>query len=108
MTAKLKLLLRERILTNVYASNSSSKQFFQQLTSHLAPFLHQPLLVGGDFNSVMHSLEDKSRGGSPQGALSSTVETLLSYFVDGLQLVDIWRSAHPDGKAYSPPPSHSV
>lgn len=111
MTARLKILSRGWALINVYSPNSPSKQFFQQLTSHLAFFLHQPLLIGGDFNSLMYPSEDKSCGGSPQGTLSSTVDTPLSNFVDGLQLVNLWRLAHPDGKDYSffsPPPISST
>lgn len=34
--------------------------FFQNLTSDLAPHLHLPLLLAGDFNSVLDPREDKS------------------------------------------------
>lgn len=78
------------------------------LSSHLAPFLHLPLLVGGNFNSVMHLLEDKSPGKSTPEISPSSLTTPLTHFADGLQLVDLWRLAHPVGKEYSifSPPHH--
>lgn len=68
LTAKLRLSTREWVLSNTYVPNSPSKHFFQTLSFHFAPFLHLPLLVGGDFNSVMHLLEDKSPGRGSPGA----------------------------------------
>lgn len=53
LTAQLKMSAREWVITNVYAPNSPSRHFFQTLTSNLAPHLHFPLLVAGDFNSVL-------------------------------------------------------
>lgn len=39
-----------------------NKTFFQTVSSHLSSYLHVPLMVGGDFNSVLHAMEDKSLG----------------------------------------------
>lgn len=65
---------------------------------------------GGDFNSVMHLLEDKSSGRGTPETSSSSLATPLTNFADGLQVVDLWRLAHPVGKEYSffSPPQHSL
>lgn len=97
---KLKLFSRECILSNIYAPNSPSKPFFQGLTSRLAPYIHLSLLVGGDFNIVMHLLEDNSQGTASTDTPSQPANTPLMHFVDGLQLVDLWRVANPIGKEY--------
>lgn len=46
--------------TNIYASNSPSKAYFQDLVSWLKNLSHHNHLVGGDFNSVVDSNEDRS------------------------------------------------
>lgn len=87
---KLKLFSRELILSNIYAPNSPSKYFFQGLTSCLAPYVHLPLLVGGNFNLVMHLLKDKFQGRAPTVSPCPLAITPLMQFAELLQLIDIW------------------
>lgn len=74
--------------------NTPSKSFFQHLMSLLVPFIHLPL--GGDFNQALKSQEEKSNYRRPLGLIPTN--SLLSHFMDRLQLTDLWRLAHPYGK----------
>lgn len=84
--------------------------FFQNLTSSLAPHLHLPLLVVGDFSSVLDNREDRSAGPCQLTLNTLHVPTPLLHFADRLQLVDLWRLTHPEGKEYTlfPPPHISL
>lgn len=65
LTLYLCIATRDLVVTNVYAPNSPSKSFFQSVSTDLAPFLHLPLVIGDDFNSVMVAQEDKSMAKPP-------------------------------------------
>lgn len=53
LTVHLRLSTNDLIFTNIYAPNSPTKPFFQAVTTHLAPYLQYPILLGADFNTVM-------------------------------------------------------
>lgn len=110
LTVHLRVSSKNLVVTNVYAPNSPTKSFFQTVTSHLAPFLQFPLLIGGDFNSVMDIQEDKCKGKPILQSRPRKTEMLLSSFAADLQLSDPWRLAHPEGREYSfySSPNHTL
>lgn len=62
LTLHLCISNKNLIVTNIYVPDSPTKSFFQAATAHLTPYLQYPLLLGGDFNTVMDMQEDKCRG----------------------------------------------
>lgn len=92
----------------MYAPNSPTTYFFQSVSTHLAPFLHLPLVIGGDFNSVIEPLEDKSI--ARPLPFPHHPPTAISFFATALQLIDPWRLAHPEGKDFTfySPPHHTL
>lgn len=53
LTLHVRVASRDLIVTNVYACNSPTKSFFQSVYTNLTPFLHSPIVLGGEFNSVI-------------------------------------------------------
>lgn len=110
LTLQLRVTSKEQIVTNVYAPNFPTKYFFQSVSTHLAPFLHLPLVLGGDFNSVMEPQEDKSIAKPQPHPPTNYPPTALSSFAAALQLIDPWCLAHPEGKEFTfyLPPHHAL
>lgn len=83
-------------VTNVYALNLPTRDYFNSLSSWLVNIQHQFHVVGGDFNSVMDDTEDKKIAGTRQKvkghrketgytALASTMEALHFQAPSGCQ-----------------------
>lgn len=69
-------------------------------SSSTSPLL---LLVAGDFNSVLNTREDKSVGNLHATTSSPNSPTHLMQFADGLQVTDLWRLTHLEGREYTSP-----
>lgn len=54
LTLHLHISNRNLMVTNIYAPNSPTKTFFQSVSTHFPPYLHLPLMVGGDFNTWIY------------------------------------------------------
>lgn len=84
-------------LANVYAPNDSQgtlfKLFFQVLNKYQSPHL----LVGGDFNQVVHSILDRSRVVNTANAFPKTLNRLLSSPL----LLDTWWGNKMGARVYT-------
>lgn len=77
---------RDLIITNVYAPNSPNKHFFQRVSLRLVPYLTKAHLIGGDFNTVMNTIEDRSTF-KPLFATPPTEQSSpLSHFINSCNL----------------------
>lgn len=97
------LLLRVRILDvtyillNIYAPNDPNSNFFSDLTNLLTQRGDTNTILGGDFNTTLSPLLDKS---SHQHRPSQTSRDLL-HLIDKLSLCDPWRVKNIDAKEYT-------
>lgn len=57
-------------------------------------------IVGGDLNAVLDGTEDR-RGTSGTPQLLRTPPTTLSNFLSSSNLIDSWRTIHPDGREFT-------
>lgn len=97
-------------VTNIYAPNSPVSSYFGALSSWLASLVHHKHYMGGDFNTCVNILEDKTplphldqKRDTPT---SDTPNTPLAIFMSSMQLIDLWCQYHPTDKEftyYSPP-----
>lgn len=110
LTARIKTSAREWAISNVYVPSSHSKLCLHKLISSLAPYPQLPLLVAGDFNSVLDNREDRSPGTRNPVPPPQNSPTPLQQFADGLQVVDLWGLTQPEGREYTffSPPHNSL
>lgn len=84
------------VLVNLYAPNWDVK-FFSDLFARLPdPNSHQ-LLLGGDFNCVLHPALDRSK--SLSGALSKSARC-VNNFLQTYGMVDTWKYKNPTSRQY--------
>lgn len=85
---------------NVYGSNADSRDFFQRLKARMHSDSTVSRIVGGDLNVVVNNTEDQ-RG--PTGRLGGprTHSSPLMSFLPNCQLLDSWRTLHPDGREFT-------
>lgn len=102
-----KLLCR---ITNIYAPNSPTTAYFNELSSWMATNYHPNHYIGGDINSCVNTREDRSRTLPLESerniSLNTETHTPLSSFITAMHLTDFWRQNHPIDKEYtyySPP-----
>lgn len=89
-------------ITNIYAPNSPTLAYFQELTALMAQKPQAHHYVGGDFNCHMIDSEDRS------GSKTSTThpqrkreDSPLMTFAVSMQLTDIWRNFNPIERQYT-------
>lgn len=96
-------------ITNIYAPNSPTKSYYQDLTVWLSSLVHTHHIVGGDFNSVMLEAEDRSRAISRNtkrmvtrnNSHDSRSPSQLGAMVDATRLQDLWSLTHPTDREFT-------
>lgn len=88
--------------TSLYAPNSPTKAYFQEVTAWFAENLHELHFIGGDFNTTTDDLEDLSRSCSQlHHPLLNTAMSNLRTFTEATKLADIWRQFNPSKREYT-------
>jgi exonuclease III len=86
------------ILVNVYGPNKDDPDFFIDLFSKLDNMDSSRLVIAGDLNIALGPLDY-------QGSLSSHSNTnsrnVFNALMDEFNLIDVWRSEHPNSKTYT-------
>lgn len=98
------LLLKGKIysstftLLNVYLPNTNPLTALESFLSTLYSFIEGTLILGGDFNMTIDPCKDSSAGltSTPRGSRLCLKDLLHSH-----QLVDIWRTFHPQERDYT-------
>ena len=85
-------------VANIYTPNKDDPNFFQGFFDHLSSFKCEEIIIGGDFNLVLHVEKDK------RGGLVRTHKNALKViqdFSENLGLTDIWRLVNPEARRYT-------
>ena len=82
---------------NIYAPNEDSPAFFNSVFKTLSKYSEENVIIGGDFNTVIEPEMDR---------LNSVINNhksskLIQAYMEDAQMVDIWRSRHPETKSHS-------
>ena len=85
-------------LANISAPNDDNPAFFLDWFGHLDDFKCDNIIIGGDFNLVLDLEKDKS-GGLPK--THQNCLKIIKEFSEKLDLVDIWRTLHPETSRYT-------
>ncbi len=85
-------------LCNVYAPNTDTPEFFEEVSTTVDSFENVSKIIAGDFNLVFDIDLDK-KGGAPVTHFNSR-DTLMAY-MNTSDMVDIWRLQHPDSRLYT-------
>ena len=90
----------EFCFANIYAPNDPSlqKTFFNELFNKLQPHSNDNLILGGDFNCPLESV-DKT-GGKDLNNRKSVIDS-INDLRNTLSLVDIWRLHHPSSQRFT-------
>ena len=86
------------ILVNVYAPNKDDPDFFLDLFSALDNMDSSCLLVAGDFNIALGPLDYQ---GSLTCHSNINSRNVVEALMDEFNLIDIWRSEHPNSRTYT-------
>lgn len=87
------------ILANVYGPNFDDDSFFSSFIEALPDLTQCQLILGGDFNFVLHPQLDRSNPG-PNSKISKA-GTIIHNFMESYALVDPWRYNNPTSKQFS-------
>lgn len=82
------------LLVNIYMPPPFQVKFLYDFMVTLAPFLHLPVLIMGDYNAILDGVLDSSNAARP-----ASVD--LRSWADMAGLTEVWRWKNPDGTAYS-------
>ena len=85
------------VICNLYAPNTDTPEFFQEVMSKIECTRSDYHIIGGDFNTVMHGRDVKGGRGHTHRACT---EYLQEYSRDQ-KLVDIWRLRNEDTFRYT-------
>lgn len=95
-------------LTNIYAPNSPTKDYFQKLATWYMGDLHERHKVAGDFNTTMDDGEDRLHRPPATNVPKTTRvtkgtqgDTALHTFAGATQLTDFWRQLYPTHREYT-------
>ena len=87
-------------LINVYAPTQDmlddQLSFFKELRMDIDENLDRKLIIGGDFNICLKSIDN-----SNQAIQNSKVRLEISQMLEMYDLLDIWRTHHPETKRYT-------
>ena len=86
-------------LANVYGPNWDNPLFFTDFIAVLPDLNNSQLILGGDFNSVLHPKLDRSNP-RPNSKISNSGAVIQS-FIDTYALSDPWRRNNPTDRQYS-------
>jgi len=97
LIVRLTLQGEEFCFVNVYAPNDQNQQinFYNELTSKLRPYANENLIMGGDFNCPLETID--KIGGKDISSKKNVIQCITE-MSDNLNLVDIWRLHHPSDK----------
>lgn len=101
LSAHIKIGSKDLVITNVYAPNTPSIQFYSELTTWLLSNTHLPHLIGGDFNDVLHLTDDRSSPKHPKLGPAPLTPTHFASIMDLLHLQDLWRLSHPVDREFT-------
>uniref|UniRef100_A0A8C9ZN56 exodeoxyribonuclease III n=1 Tax=Sander lucioperca TaxID=283035 RepID=A0A8C9ZN56_SANLU len=85
------------ILTNIYAPNWDDANFFCNLFSRIPDMSSHLLVLGGDFNCWLGSLDRSSAKPTTPSKSSKIIRNFLQEF----SVTDSWRFFNPTGREYS-------
>ena len=85
------------LLANVYAPNTDSPDFFDNVFSKIDSFSSDNIVLAGDFNLGLDACIDR-KGATKNNNLSAT--KVNKYLIDK-QMIDSWRHLHPDDPGYT-------
>lgn len=94
-----KLYSTQVTLANVYGPNWDDPLFFTNFIAALPDLNNNQLILGGDFNCVLHPKLDKSNP-RPNSKISNSGAVIQS-FIDTYALFDPWRRDNPTTRQYS-------
>ncbi len=86
-------------LVNIYAPNSDSPEYFQQIKDCINKLDNIDIIIGGDFNVISDPDEDK-QGGENKIRLKEA-HKMISKIKEELDLIDVYRSMHPLKREYT-------
>lgn len=101
ISAHIKLGTKDMIISNIYAPNNPTKQFYSELSSWLLSNPTLPHIAGGDFNSTAHPIDDRSTSKRTFHHSDLDSQTLLASTMESLHLRDIWRLRHPADRDFT-------
>lgn len=82
---------------NIYGPNSDDPSFFSNVFSSLSNLSSCPIIIGGDYNTVINPTLDRSKHTSKFWQSSKTIKQFMSDFGLG----DGWRLQHPQDREYT-------
>lgn len=85
------------VICNPYAPNTDSPEFFKNVETELECFDNGNIMVAGDFNFAINPILDRKYSTHNN---DNARDTFMAY-ADFKELVDIWRTLHPDSKQFS-------
>lgn len=85
------------ILANVYAPNVDDPAFFGKLESTLNDFGNYPVIMGGDFNLVLHHILDRNPPASHINRLARALQDICK----DSGMVDVWQLLNPSTRDYT-------
>uniref|UniRef100_A0A3B1J2S8 exodeoxyribonuclease III n=1 Tax=Astyanax mexicanus TaxID=7994 RepID=A0A3B1J2S8_ASTMX len=85
-------------VASLYAPNINQDQFFNDIANKLSQWGNIPLILGGDFNTVMDEYIDRSFHNKRK---YPRTHNALHNIVDEFGLSDTWRMFHPTERDYT-------
>lgn len=85
------------VLVSVYAPNWDDYTFFNTLFSNMPDMSTHSLIIGGDTNCVLSSLDRSAAG---KTTLTKSAQSIKS-FLETYGVADVWRFRNPTSRAYS-------
>ena len=88
------------VLVNIYTPNNIQAQqnFFLKLAEMLRSFANAMIIIGGDFNCPLTSID--KRGGQNLKSKKNVIAK-ISHMMGTFDLVDVWRNLHPKDKQWT-------
>lgn len=86
-------------IANIYGPNIDDENFFHTFFSILLEFTQSAVIIGGDFNTVINPILDKSNTSNQMKTWHST-EIIKQYMTD-FGLGDNWRQKNPTTRDYT-------
>lgn len=84
---------------NLYGPNTDDPSFFQNFFSSISNLSNCPIIIAGDFNTVLDPTTDRFNNIGKKHIWKSTDS--IKQFMSDMGLGDSWRLQHPDIKAFS-------
>ena len=83
---------------NVYAPNTDSPEFFQDIQKYIANQESDLVIWGGDFNVTLNTNIDRS---TIMGECNTNAQKQLIEVINSEKLVDCWRNCNPNEKRFT-------